>query len=271
MASYQSTYGTMAATAPAPRKGILEWIGKYWFQIFLVLLGLQIFFQKDISIRVNMRTLDRVEDGISDRGGEQVVKALPASLISSAAPATFSLLDQGSSRVNAREASPFYYLLNPKAARKDDVPRDLLIQELEHSRKLVERFAKVALAERSKYNLPASVILAQAILGSQNGDSPLAQEANNYFEQTGDGESVTLKVNGQKVNVRRFYSAWESFRENSKVLRSSQFETLQQIPLTDYKSWAAGLQELGFSQAPDYAKHLVRLIEILDLDQFDKV
>ena len=271
MARYQSTYGAMAAAVPAPRKGFFEWIGKYWFQIFLVLLGLQIFLQKDISIRVNMRTLDGAEKGLSDRGEGAAVKALPASLKASAAPSTFSLLDQGASGMNARDASPFYYLLNPKAARKDDVPRDLLMQELDRSRKLVERFAKVALAERAKFNIPASVILAQAILGSQNGSSPLVEEANNYFEQTGEGETVTLKWNGEKVKVRRFYSAWESFRENSKTLRSGPFENLQQLPLTDYKSWAMGLQDLGFSSKPDYARSLVRLIEILDLDQFDKV
>ncbi|MBK7407400.1 MAG: glucosaminidase domain-containing protein [Saprospirales bacterium] len=259
MAHYQSAYGTMAAAAQAPRRGVIDWIGKYWFQILLVLLGLHTFLQRDISIRVNMRSLSSLESTSGERAAEGAMKVLPASLKSSARPAAFSLLDRGGSGENTRQGAAFYYLLNPKAAKKDNVARDILVQELERSRKLVERFAKVALAERAKFNLPAGIIMAQAILSSQNGASPLVSEGNNYFGQ----------MDGKKV--RHFHSAWESFREHSLTMRGNELEALQRIPLTDYKGWAKGLQELGFSAEPDYAKNLVRIVEILDLDQFDRV
>ncbi|MBK6621906.1 MAG: glucosaminidase domain-containing protein [Saprospirales bacterium] len=252
MARYYSTYGTMAATAPAPKKGIIEWIGKYWFQIFLVLLCLHVFLQKDISIRVNMRSLgSALESGMEG-------KALPASLYSAASASTFSLMDPGAGK-GASGASAFYYLLNPKAAKKDEIPRDMLEQELDRSRKLVERFARVALTERSKFHIPAAILLAQAILASENGQSPLVKDGNNYFALTKEGE------------YRRFQSAWEGFREHSKVMGGEEYKALQKIPLTDYKGWAKGLQESGFSAERDYAKNLVRIVELLDLDQFDKV
>ena len=249
MARYQSTYGTMAATAPAPKRGVLDWIGRYWFQIFLILLCLHVFLQKDITVRVNMRSLSSaLEPALNG-------KAVPASLKGAS---TFSLLDPtavtGSSSASG---SAFYYLLNPKAAKRDAIPRDVLSAELDQSRKLVERFAKVALTESDKFKLPAAIILAQAILGSQNGQSELTKERKNYFTQVSDGE------------YQRFHSAWESFREHSKAM--SGVEQLKNIPLTDYKGWAKGLQESGFSSDRDYARNLVRIVELLDLDQFDRV
>ena len=270
MASYQSNYNAMAATAPAPKRGVIDWIAKYWFQIFLVALVLHVFLQKDISIRVNMRSLSALEESAS-------VQALPASLNTGSTPAALSMVSNTSIfDRNEKEKSAFYYLLNPKEAKRDQVPREVLVQELERSRQIVERFAKVALAEREKFNLPAGILLAQSILGSQNGDSPLAREGNNYFVQVGgancrDGNSVTLKMDGKKVEARKFHSAWESFREHSLNMNSPEYQTLQRIPLSDYKAWATGLQELGFSKDRDYAKNLVRIMEILDLDQFDRV
>lgn len=241
----------MAASAPASRKGLLDWIGRYWFQLFLIFLALHIFLRKDISVQVNMKSLGSVlESGYDEKPGGKA-RAIPASL---------SLTDQLFSRGGAPDQSQaFYYLLYPKAAKKDGAPREMLESELEKSRKLVERFARVALTERSKFNIPASIMLAQAILCSQNGESPYVKKDNNYF-------ALTTKSG----EYRSFHSAWESFREHSKRMRAGEFDSLQRIPLTDYKAWASGLEDAGFSPERDYARNLVRLIELLDLDQFDK-
>lgn len=274
MAGYQSSYAGMANRTPAPRKGFIEWIGRYWFQIFLILLGLHVFFQKDISVNVNMRSLG--ESSGVDRGG---VRVLPASLKGGSAFSTLSLADHlypsKTRKVASGESAAFFYLLYPKAARADRVPREMLDQELEKSRKLVERFAKVALTERAKYNIPASIIMAQAILASHNGGSALVAEANNYFAIPASGKCkkgacVEVDWNGEKIKVRTFHTAWESFREHSLILRSGAYDSLQAIPLSDYKGWAKGLQGLGFSPDKDYARNLVRIIELLDLDQFDR-
>jgi hypothetical protein len=251
MARYQSAYATMAAAAPASRKGLLDWIGRYWFQHFLIFLALHIFLRKDISVQVNMKSLgSALESGYDDRAGGKV-KAMPASL---------SLGDQLFSNGDAPDQGrAFFYLLYPKAARKDRAPREMLEAELEKSRKLVERFARVALTERSKFNIPASIVLAQAILCSQNGESPYVKKGNNYFA-----------LPAKSGEYRTFHSAWESFREHSKLMRAREFDSLQRIPLTDYKAWAAGLEDAGFSPERDYARNLVRIIELLDLDQFDR-
>ncbi|MFZ2900961.1 MAG: glucosaminidase domain-containing protein [Saprospiraceae bacterium] len=250
MARYQSAYATMAAPAPASRKGLLDWIGRYWFQLFLIFLALHIFLRKDISVQVNMKSLgSALESGYDDNAGG-MVRAVPASL---------SLGDQLFSKGEPDQGRAFYYLLNPKAAKKDRVPREVLVSELEKSRKLVERFARVALAERSKFNIPASILLAQAILCSHNGESPYVKKGNNYFA-----------LPAKSGEYRAFHSAWESFREHSKRMRAGEFDSLQRIPLTDYKAWASGLEDAGFSPERGYARNLIRIVELLDLDQFDR-
>lgn len=216
MKGYTNAY-TASMAAPVPVQmgaGILNWVGKYWFQLLLVLLGLHFAYNKDLSIQVQVTP--------SAAGEERAFlpKAAPAALFSSVP--------------TSREAA--------------------FSVDLEPSRKLVERFAKVALTEREKFQIPASIILAQAILGSESGASAQAREANNYFGRPG----------------LRYDSAWEGFREHSKYMRSGPFESLQAVPLTDYKEWAKGLQKLGYSKDRNYAKNLVRIIEALDLDQFDK-
>ena len=45
----------------------------------------------------------------------------------------------------------------------------------------IERFHKTAIREMYLYNIPASITLAQGILESGSGRSPLARSANNHF------------------------------------------------------------------------------------------
>ena len=47
--------------------------------------------------------------------------------------------------------------------------------------KYIEKYSKVAVEEMKKYNIPASITLAQGILESGNGESRLAKEGNNHF------------------------------------------------------------------------------------------
>jgi hypothetical protein len=49
----------------------------------------------------------------------------------------------------------------------------------------------------------------------------------------------------------------------------SRYESLFNIPRTDYKSWAHQLQKLGYATDPNYAQKLIRLIERHELYKFD--
>jgi len=45
----------------------------------------------------------------------------------------------------------------------------------------IERYRDIAIREMKRYDIPASITLAQGLLESANGNSPLARYANNHF------------------------------------------------------------------------------------------
>lgn len=118
----------------------------------------------------------------------------------------------------------------------------------------IERFGPVARAEMSKYGIPASIKMAQALLESQAGLTVAAKVDNNHF-----GSPLAA---GQP-----YESAWRNWREHSLLLLH-RFSELQQYD-DDYRAWARGLQELGYSKNSNYANELLELIDRFHLEQLD--
>ncbi|MCO6487138.1 MAG: glucosaminidase domain-containing protein [Phaeodactylibacter sp.] len=140
----------------------------------------------------------------------------------------------------------------------------------------VRRFAKVAQAEMEKYGIPASVKLAQGLLESDAGKSPIARKNNNHFgikcfsRNCGKGHCSNFQDDTHKDFFRIYPSAWESFRAHSLMLKQNgRYQPLFSLPATDFRAWAQGLSEAGYATDPDYAEKVVRLIEELDLQRFD--
>ena len=50
-----------------------------------------------------------------------------------------------------------------------------------YSLQYIKKYAPIAVSEMHKYNVPASITLAQGILESGNGRSQLASKSNNHF------------------------------------------------------------------------------------------
>lgn len=125
----------------------------------------------------------------------------------------------------------------------------------------VKRFEKVAVAEMEKFNIPASITLAQSLLASQAGTSIIADQTNNYFNLE-CGNSWTEKIATYDGTCMRSYeSAWFSFRNHSKHLSEGAFKALTNLDKTDYQRWAKGLALAGYSKDPLYAEKLIRIIE----------
>ncbi|MCB0581733.1 MAG: glucosaminidase domain-containing protein [Phaeodactylibacter sp.] len=140
----------------------------------------------------------------------------------------------------------------------------------------VRRFAKVAQAEMEKYGIPASVKLAQGLLESDAGKSPIARQNNNHFgikcfsRNCRKGHCSNFQDDTHKDFFRIYPSAWESFRAHSLMLKQNErYQPLFSLPATDYRAWAQGLSEAGYATDPDYSEKVVRLIEELDLQRFD--
>jgi flagellum-specific peptidoglycan hydrolase FlgJ len=137
----------------------------------------------------------------------------------------------------------------------------------------IERFKNVALTEQQKYGIPASITLAQGIIESAAGRSKMAIKDNNHF-----GIKCTLKCIGCRCAnyadddvydmFRIFQSAWESYREHSKILLNDRYKSC--FKSRDYKHWAKELQRCGYATSKKYAQNLILIIEKYKLNKFDK-
>ena len=139
----------------------------------------------------------------------------------------------------------------------------------------IKRFADVARTEMEEFGVPASITLAQGLLESQAGKSPLARDANNHFgikcfsKKCKKGHCKNFSDDHHKDFFRTYSSAWESFRAHSLFLQKDRYKHLLELQKTDYKNWAVGLKRAGYATDPNYAKKLIRLIENLDLAKYD--
>lgn len=141
--------------------------------------------------------------------------------------------------------------------------------------KYVKRFAKVAQSEMEKFGIPASIILAQGLLETNAGYSPLAAKMNNHFgikcfsKKCTKGHCANFSDDSHKDFFRIYSTAWESFRAHSQLLKSKRYEGLYQFPKNDYKQWAKGLKKAGYATDKRYPEKLINLIETLKLYEYD--
>lgn len=157
---------------------------------------------------------------------------------------------------------------------QDDSP--VLSAEQQQQWDYVNRFAKVAQGEMEKFGIPASIILAQGLLETNAGKSPLASSFNNHFgmkcfsRSCVKGHCNNFADDSHKDFFRIYPTAWESYRAHSQLLKQSKrYESLFQLKPTDYKGWAKGLSKAGYATDKQYAKKLIRLIEELKLYEYD--
>ena len=109
-------------------------------------------------------------------------------------------------------------------------------------------FTPLAVRIERCYGIPACIVLAQAILESGYGNSPAARLRNNHF--------------GIGHGRRRYKSAEDCYMAYAILLASAKrYEALFDIPVSDYKGWAKGVQECGYATDSLYAKKLIFIVE----------
>lgn len=150
----------------------------------------------------------------------------------------------------------------------------------------ISLYKNIAIEEMQRTGIPASIKLAQGILESNSGRSELAEKANNHFgiKCGGDWTGPTFYKKDDDFNKRGklVESCFRSYKNpSSSFLAHSEFLTdpkkharygfLFQLKSTDYKGWAHGLRKAGYATNPQYAFILIRIIEEMNLDQYDKV
>jgi LysM repeat protein len=136
------------------------------------------------------------------------------------------------------------------------------------------RYKNDAIIEMEKYNIPASITLAQGMLESGNGNSELAQKANNHFgikcHNNWKGDTFIKDDDKKDECFRKYESVLDSYNDHSLFLASySRYSFLFQLERTDYKAWAKGLKKAGYATNPKYDEILIRVIENYQLYKFD--
>ncbi|MDR3129056.1 MAG: glucosaminidase domain-containing protein [Tannerellaceae bacterium] len=144
----------------------------------------------------------------------------------------------------------------------------------EACRKYIQKYAALAIEQRNKYRIPASITLAQGIMESGAGLSELARKSNNHFgikcHQDWRGGRIFHDDDRKGECFRKYKKVEDSYEDHSRFLERPRYTSLFKYKLTDYKRWAHGLQSCGYATDKAYASKLIKIIEDYDLHQFDK-
>lgn len=139
----------------------------------------------------------------------------------------------------------------------------------------IDIFAQLAIQEMNEYHIPASITMAQACLESGDGNSALAQEANNHFgikcNSSWSGPSMRQDDEARNECFRKYTTAIESYRDHSKFLTGGmRYQFLFDYNISDYRKWAYGLKKAGYATDPQYPERLIKIIEEFQLHKLDK-
>lgn len=140
----------------------------------------------------------------------------------------------------------------------------------------IEQYKQAAIDEMVRAKIPASITLAQGILETGAGTSPLSKNANNHFgikcKEEWKGGKYYHDDDRPQECFRVYSNARESYTDHSDfLLTRPRYAPLFQLPITAYKYWAYGLKEAGYATNPNYAKILISYIEEYKLYEYDQI
>lgn len=135
----------------------------------------------------------------------------------------------------------------------------------------IARFSTVAQTEMQKFGVPASIILALAIVNSNFGTNAIAQVGHNHFAITCADNHLAEGITGQQIMGEECYSqyenAWTSFRANSLLLTSGNLAAVKEAAQLNYQVWISGLEKIQFPKA----NQLNQIIVQYNLTEFDQI
>jgi flagellum-specific peptidoglycan hydrolase FlgJ len=145
----------------------------------------------------------------------------------------------------------------------------------------ITQYKDLAQQEQRLTGIPASIKLAMALLESGSGQSHLAVRGNNHFgikwwNASNDGTDFIEKFDDAKDNHGRriasrfikFNSVEDSYRKHSEVLQRPRYQALFTYHISDYHSWAYGLETCGYATSKGYGSQLIALIDRYNLSQY---
>ncbi len=142
------------------------------------------------------------------------------------------------------------------------------------SQEYIEMWKVTAVEQMNFHGVPASITLAQGILESGSGNSPLAQNANNHFgikcHKNWNGKTFYQDDDKKDECFRSYDNASLSYNDHSEFLTGrDRYASLFTLKVTDYKGWSKGLKKAGYATNPKYADLLIDIIEKYELYSYD--
>lgn len=146
----------------------------------------------------------------------------------------------------------------------------------------IEQHKELAMSQMYAFNIPASIVLAQALLETGNGAGELATNANNHFgikcKKEWTGETYAWKdddydENGKLIQscFRAYPSVAKSYEDYGKFLSGRSRYGVLFTYGKDYKKWAYGLKAAGYATSSTYSENLIKIIEANQLYLYDTV
>lgn len=155
------------------------------------------------------------------------------------------------------------------------LPVTAFAQKKQTREEYINKYKDIAIYQMRTQGVPASIILAQGLLESDNGNSVLAVKANNHFgvkcHKAWSGPAVYMDDDTKNECFRKYGNPEKSYRDHSDFLRGARrYSALFDLAPTDYKGWAYGLRKSGYATNPHYAEMLIKIIEENNLYIYDK-
>lgn len=138
----------------------------------------------------------------------------------------------------------------------------------------IQQYQALAMEHMRLHRIPASITLAQGLLESAAGTSPLALKGNNHFGikcgMGWKGDSMHLDDDRPMDCFRVYAHPDSSFEDRVRFLGKARYRFLfDSLAVTDYRGWALGLKKAGYATDTAYPPRLIGLIERLTLHRLD--
>ena len=242
---------------------LMTFVGRHWLRLLIV--GAALFLLSDKQVDLNLRlgtppgatpvpAAAPVPEPVADPDRPALLSEEPPVPPAAATEEKAGFLDRFSLFGGSSEPSAYDML-----ARQDEAKIAAFVR----------RFSNVAQAEQEKFGIPASITLANAMLHGRVGLAPAARDHQNFFGLRCDADWHGASARVAGTCVRAYENAWTSFRDHSLYITSGRFQPMTQFAETDYRRWAAGLEELGYAGTDDLAEQLLRTIDRYQLFRFD--
>ena len=137
----------------------------------------------------------------------------------------------------------------------------------------INQYKDIAIRHQQAYGIPASITLAQGLLESCAGASPLATKGNNHFgikcHKSWTGDTILHDDDLLQECFRKYDRAEQSFEDHARFLKGRRYASLFTLPATDYRAWAQTLKQCGYATDPSYPDKLIAIIEKYELYRYD--